>query len=100
MFSDLKRHDMGADLAESLHGVSERRNREFITAKLWGVADTAPYLHDGRALTLNAAILMHGGEAQHVRDSYAALSVADRNAILSFLGTLRNPISPNADVLE
>jgi CxxC motif-containing protein (DUF1111 family) len=43
---------------------------------------------------------MHGGEAQHVRDSYAALPVADRNAILSFLGTLRNPISPNADVLE
>ncbi len=100
MFSDLKRHDMGAELAESLHGVSQRRNREFITAKLWGVADTAPYLHDGRALTLNAAILLHGGEAQQVRDSYASLSVADRNAILSFLGTLRNPISPNADVLE
>ena len=71
MFSDLKRHDMGDDLAEDFHGATPQQNREFITAKLWGVADTAPYLHDGRALTLNEAILLHGGAAAAARDAYS-----------------------------
>ncbi|MDJ0926623.1 MAG: di-heme oxidoredictase family protein [Gammaproteobacteria bacterium] len=100
MFSDLKRHDMGPELAESLFSATDQQNREFITVRLWGVADTAPYLHDGRAFTLNEAILLHGGEAQTARDRYAALSVAGRNDVLAFLATLRNPESPNADVLN
>ncbi len=100
MFSDLKRHDMGAGLAEDFHGATDRRNREFITAKLWGVADTSPYLHDGRAMTLNEAILMHGGEAAAARDGYVALADSEKNQVLAFLRTLRNPVSPNADVLN
>lgn len=100
LFSDLKRHDMGPELAESFHDADERQNREFITAKLWGVADTAPYLHDGRALTLNEAILLHGGEAAGARDAYAALSKWQKNQIIAFLRTLRNPATPNADVLN
>ena len=100
MFSDLKRHDMGDELAEEFHGASPRQNREFITAKLWGVADTAPYLHDGRALTLNEAILLHGGEAAAARDAYLGLDDRKKNQVLRFLRTLRNPVSPNADVLN
>lgn len=100
MFSDLKRHSMGSGLAESFHDVDEARNSEFITAKLWGVADTAPYLHDGRAMTIEEAILLHGGEAEGERDNFAGLSEADRTALLSFLGTLRTPRNPNADVIE
>jgi CxxC motif-containing protein (DUF1111 family) len=100
MFSDLKRHDMGDELAEEFHGASPRQNREFITAKLWGVADTAPYLHDGRALTLNEAILLHGGEATAARDAYLGLDDRKKNQVLRFLRTLRNPVSPNADVLN
>jgi hypothetical protein len=100
MFSDLKRHDMGDDLAEDFHGTDVDRNREYITAKLWGVADTAPYLHDGRAFTLNSAIMMHGGEAESVRNAYAVLSVGKKNDLISFLMTLRNPESPNEDVLN
>jgi CxxC motif-containing protein (DUF1111 family) len=100
LFSDLKRHDMGDDLAESLHGASERENREFITAKLWGVADSAPYLHDGRALTLNEAILMHGGEARAARDAYDKLENGQKNQVIKFLRTLRNPAEPNSDVLH
>ena len=100
MFSDLKRHDMGDELAEEFHGASPRQNREFITAKLWGVADTAPYLHDGRALTLNEAILLHGGEAAAARDAYHGLDDQKKNQVLRFLRTLRNPVSPNADVLN
>lgn len=100
MFSDLKRHDMGDDLAESFAGATDEQNREFITAKLWGVADTAPYLHDGRALTIAEAILAHGGEAQTQRDEFAELSADEKKLILDFLGTLRNPESPNFDVLN
>ena len=100
LFSDLKRHDMGAELAEDFHGADVDRNREFITAKLWGVADTAPYLHDGRAFTLNEAILMHGGEAAQARGAYSVASVDQKNELLSFLMTLRNPASPNGDVLN
>jgi len=74
LFSDLKRHDMGPDLAESFQGATLDQNREFITAKLWGVADTAPYLHDGRAQTLGEAIDLHDGEALDARDSFTNLS--------------------------
>ena len=100
MFSDLKRHDIGETLAEAFHGADDQLNHEFITAKLWGVADTAPYLHDGRALTLHEAIMLHGGEAQTERDEYEALSVEQKNELLAFLRTLRNPRSPNSDVLR
>lgn len=100
LFSDLKRHDMGPELAENFHAADEQRNAEFITAKLWGVADTAPYLHDGRALTLFEAIRLHGGEAESARDGFLSLNEDDQAALLGFLGTLRNPLSPNSDVLD
>ncbi len=97
MFSDLKRHDMGDALAESTGGALDRM---FITARLWGVADTAPYLHDGRALTLSDAILAHGGEAVSQRNKFAGLSAAEREAVLAFLRTLRTPLRPARDLLD
>lgn len=63
-----------------------------------GVADTAPYLHDGRATTLGQAILLHGGEAQISRDNFAALSDNSQEAVLRFLRTLRTPENPNTDL--
>jgi len=100
MFSDLKYHDMGDVLAESFYGADEHYNRQFITAKLWGVADTTPYLHDGRALTLHEAIMLHGGEAEAARNAYVQLGDDQKNDILLFLRTLRNPLNPNKDVLK
>jgi len=88
LFSDLKRHDMGPDLAES---AGFPLDDLFITARLWGVADTAPYLHDGRATTLTEAILFHGGEAQPARDRFERLRDEDRIALLEFLRSLRTP---------
>ncbi len=100
LFADLKRHDMGPALAETFALADARRNREFTTARLWGVADTAPYLHDGRATTLTDAILLHGGEAQAARDAFAALPEADRVDLIVFLRTLRTPESPAKDLLD
>ncbi len=97
LFSDLKRHDMGPGLAESVGG---HLDAEFITARLWGVADTAPYLHDGRATTLSEAIELHGGEARGARDAFRALADDQKVALLEFLRTLRTPLTPAADLLE
>ncbi|MEE9393834.1 MAG: di-heme oxidoredictase family protein [Planctomycetota bacterium] len=94
-FADLKRHDMGPDLAESF-GASI--DNEFTTARLWGVADTAPYLHDGRALTLTDAIMAHGGEAATSKNNFASMQDFEKVAILSMLRSLRTPENPNAEL--
>ncbi len=94
LFADLKRHDMGPALAESMAGVDSETNASFTTARLWGVADTAPYLHDGRATTLTEAIEAHGGEAQTARDRFDTLTDTQKAALLSFLRTLRTPGRP------
>ncbi|AWF81708.1 hypothetical protein BTJ40_13205 [Microbulbifer sp. A4B17] len=102
MFSDLKRHDMGEGLAESAFFQTEQQNREFITARLWGVADTAPYLHDGRAHTLAEAIFMHdspGSEASNAAQNFKYLSEDQQNKILAFLMSLRMPENPVDDLI-
>ncbi len=100
LFADLKRHDMGPGLAEGFARANAKQNREFTTARLWGVADTAPYLHDGRAMTLTDAILLHGGEAEGARDAFQDLSDTERVDLLSFLRSLRTPERPAKDLLE
>jgi hypothetical protein len=90
LWSDFKRHKMGAALADSKN-FNQIAADQFITAPLWGVADSAPYLHDGRAPTLNDAILQHAGDAQAVRNSYAALTVDQQSEIQEFLGSLHRP---------
>jgi len=98
LFADLKRHDMGDRLAETFE-FGEIGNRVFTTARLWGIADTAPYIHDGRATTLFQAIETHGGEAQSVRDTFLALSDAEQRAVLAFLRTLKTPNNANEELL-
>jgi len=71
-FSDFKRHDMGPALSDPL-GMGESM---FLTRSLAGVGSTGPWLHDGRATTLDEAILAHGGEAAASRHAYAAMSEA------------------------
>jgi hypothetical protein len=100
LFADLKRHDMGPRLAETFEaGGGHIPDEHFTTARLWGIADTAPYLHDGRALSLEEAIDFHGGEAQQVRDDFFNLSRSDQEALISFLLSLRVPDEPNEDLL-
>jgi hypothetical protein len=61
---------------------------EWRTAPLWGVADSAPYLHDGRASTIDDAIRLHGGEAEKTTTRYTRLAPGDRKALLTFLSSL------------
>lgn len=87
LYSDLLLHDMGPALADGIVQ-GDASESEFRTAPLWGVGRSAPYLHDGRAPTLDAAIVAHGGEATGSRDRYLALSALEREALLAFLGSL------------
>jgi len=87
VFSDFKRHDVGAALADS-KDFNQIKANQFITAPLWGVSVSAPYLHDGRARTLQDAILQHAGDAQTVRNSFAVLTADQQAQIVEFLLTL------------
>lgn len=64
---------------------------EWKTPPLWGVADSAPYFHDGASATLHEAILRHDGNAKKARQQFKRLSGSDRQALLAFLGTLKAP---------
>jgi CxxC motif-containing protein (DUF1111 family) len=74
---------------------SEPRPNEWKTPPLWGVADSAPYMHDGAAPTLEAAIRAHGGQAAKVREAYQELPRTERSALLTFLRSLKAPDIPD-----
>jgi CxxC motif-containing protein (DUF1111 family) len=68
--------------------------REWRTPPLWGVADSAPYLHDGRADTLAEAILLHGGEAAPAARRFRELPGDQRAALIVLLESLVAPPLP------
>lgn len=86
LFTDFKRHDLGQAFHE--RNFDGTRRTHFLTTPLWGVASTPPYGHDGRSLTLEDAIVRHGGEALAARDAFTQLGEAERQGVLEFLGTL------------
>jgi hypothetical protein len=117
LYGDLKRHAMGRLLADPA-GTSEPIGADleplkhdgkvvaipadhFLTAELWGVGNTGPWLHDNRAGTLREAVMLHGedappavgapgrSEAQEARDAFAKASAADQESLVAFLLSLR-----------
>jgi CxxC motif-containing protein (DUF1111 family) len=66
--------------------------QEWRTPPLWGFRDSGPYLHDGRAATLDEAIALHGGEAAGSARDYFALRPAERQQIAAFLKALVAPL--------
>jgi hypothetical protein len=65
--------------------------QEWRTPPLWGVRDSGPYLHDGRAQTLEQAIALHGGQGANAAQRFFALSPRQRLQIESFLKSLVAP---------
>ncbi|MDY8108973.1 di-heme oxidoredictase family protein [Fulvimarina sp. 2208YS6-2-32] len=92
-YSDFLLHDMGEGLADG-RPVGDASGREWRTQPLWGIGLTDVvngntfYLHDGRARTLEEAILWHGGEAENARNAYASFDAATRKALITFLESL------------
>ena len=88
LFSDLKRHDMGTGNAAQ-HVQRGVALNEYLTPRLWGVADSAPYLHDGRAPSFDYAIAGHDGEGAAARAAFAALPLDERGPLRVYLMSLR-----------
>ncbi len=84
LFSDLLLHQVCDDDTPGIVD-GPASMLEFRTPPLWGLSDTAPYMHDASAVDVEAAIVAHRGEAEDARAEYDALSVAEREALLAFL---------------
>lgn len=92
-FTDMLLHDMGNGLADGRRDFLAS-GQEWKTRPLWGIGLTktinpsAGYLHDGRASTLEEAILWHGGEAGAAREQFRTMEAREREQLISFLRSL------------
>lgn len=92
-YTDLLLHDMGPALADHRPD-GQASGLEWRTPPLWGIGLTKEvnnrefFLHDGRARTLEEAILWHGGEGAASRQRYSMLAKSQRAELLRFLKSL------------
>lgn len=91
-FTDFKRHDMGPELSDPDDPLGIGAST-FLTRSLAGVGVTGPWLHDGRATTLEEAIAYHGGDAA---DSAARFQAMDAQAQASLVAYMENLVIFNA----
>lgn len=94
VYSDFLLHDMGEELSD---GRSEFNAKATMwrTTPLWGintykyaVGGQVEYLHDGRAKSLEEAILWHGGEALKTKETFMQLTKQQRDDLIEYLGEL------------
>jgi hypothetical protein len=99
-FTDLKIHDIttgpddpNAEALDQNQPVSGDNffagNGKFITKKLWGFANSGPFMHHGKFTTIRESILAHSGEALSTRIAFQSLSSYDQGSIVEFLKTLQ-----------
>ncbi|MFW2476883.1 di-heme oxidoredictase family protein [Sediminibacterium sp.] len=93
-YTDLLLHDMGPGLDDG-YTEGSAKTAEWRTPPLWGLglspnSQGGKYflLHDGRAKSIEEAILLHGGEAQQSKNKFMQLTVQDKNNLLKFLASL------------
>ena len=92
-YTDLRLHDLGTELAdETVSG--DKVKSLWRTAPLWGLGyrvkeERYPtFLHDGRATSLEEAVLWHAGEAAQSKYQFMKLGPRAREALLHWLETL------------
>lgn len=93
-YTDLLLHDMGPGLDDG-YTEGTATTAEWRTPALWGLglsknAQGGSYflMHDGRAHSIEEAILLHGGEASQSRTKYQSLSEANKQKLIKFLESL------------
>ena len=91
-YTDMRVHDMGVILADKTAS-GRPVSTYWRTPPLWNIAEKlssyeALFLHDGRAQTLEEAILWHGGEAESARFFFQSLDRDQRIQLLTFLSRL------------
>jgi CxxC motif-containing protein (DUF1111 family) len=89
-YTDMLLHDMGPELADNYpQGLASVQ--EWRTAPLWGLGllssinPSVRYMHDGRARSIEEAILWHGGQGAASRDRFKQLSADDRQSLIEFV---------------
>jgi CxxC motif-containing protein (DUF1111 family) len=90
IYTDMLLHHMGDDLADGVID-GEAESRDWRTAPLIGLRFNKTFLHDGRAKTIEDAILLHDGEGSEASESislFMALSAEDHETLLAFVSTL------------
>lgn len=92
-YTDLLIHDMGPALSDNRPDFLATGS-EWRTPPLWGlgvskeVNGSTALLHDGRANTIEEAILWHGGEAEQVKQRFIQLPKNKRNQLIQFVNSL------------
>jgi len=93
-YTDMLMHDMGNGLDDG-YTEGTAKTYEWRTPALWGLglsknSQGGRYflLHDGRARSIEEAILLHGGEANNSREKYNALSQPEKQKLIKFLESL------------
>ena len=86
-YSDFLLHDMGS-LSDGITQ-NQATGRLMRTQPLWGLRRITTFLHDGRAMTLEAAIAAHDGQAKKARDRFSRLSAPEKAQLIAFLNSLR-----------
>ena len=93
-YTDLLLHDMGPGLDDgATEGSAE--TYEWRTPPLWGLGLSPNsqggsffLLHDGRARSIEEAIILHGGEAENSKNRFISLGESDKDALIIFLESL------------
>ena len=92
-YSDFLLHNMGPELDDGLQE-GKVESREWKTPPLWGIGlvkivnKHTRFLHDGRARSIEEAILWHGGEGLSSKEKFLSLSAEERRKVLKFLSSL------------
>jgi CxxC motif-containing protein (DUF1111 family) len=92
-FSDFLVHDMGSlndGIVQVPAGIVQLpvAGQGMRTAPLWGARIRTSFLHDGRAKTIQDAILAHDGQGLAARNQFADLNKRERDSLLAFINTL------------
>jgi hypothetical protein len=95
-YTDLKLHDITSGLGDPNREPLDQNqppgslgffagNGQFVTRKLWGIANQHPFGHHGKFTTMREAVLSHAGEALASRTAFTALTSYDRDSVIEFL---------------
>jgi CxxC motif-containing protein (DUF1111 family) len=99
-FTDLKLHDISAGPNDpNIEPLDQNQppgsaaffagNAKCLTRKLWGTANSGPFMHHGKFTTMREAVLAHSGEALVSRKAFEALGSYEKDCIIEFLKTLQ-----------
>ncbi len=93
-YTDLLLHDMGPALDDGYTEGSAKTN-EWRTPALWGLglskkSQGGKYflLHDGRARSIEEAIMLHGGEGASGKEKFQLLSEDEKKKLIQFLESI------------